>query len=81
MRRLHRHTLIVEAQMFDWPTNRQYRRLRRVDILKTGKAHTPSGGIVSTVNIQTVRPLDMPGFNATAGAKFIRDDSSDSSDH
>ena len=53
----------------------------RVDILKTGKAHTPSGGIGSTVNIQTVRPLDMPGFIATAGAKFIRDDSSDSSDH
>lgn len=32
----------------------------RVDIYKTGKAHTASGGVGSTININTTRPLDMP---------------------
>ena len=50
----------------------------RVDIFKTGKAHTASGGVGSTININTTRPLDMPGFNATVGYKLIQDDSQDS---
>ena len=50
----------------------------RVDIYKTGKAHTASGGVGSTININTTRPLDMPGLNATVGYKLIQDDSQDS---
>ena len=51
--------------------------MSRVDIFKTGKAHTASGGVGSTININTTRP-DMPGFNATVGYKLIQDDSQDS---
>ncbi|MDB2699554.1 TonB-dependent receptor [Alphaproteobacteria bacterium] len=50
----------------------------RVDIYKTGKAHTASGGVGSTININTTRPLDMPGFAATVGVKKIFDESQDS---
>ena len=47
----------------------------RVDIYKTGKAHTASGGVGSTININTTRPLDTPGFAATVGVKAIFDES------
>ena len=47
----------------------------RVDIYKTAKAKTASGGVGSTIDIRTSRPLDAPGFTATVGVKSIQDDS------
>ena len=47
----------------------------RVDIYKTAKATTASGGIGSTIDIRTTRPLDMPGFAATVGVKQVDDKS------
>lgn len=47
----------------------------RVDIFKTAKAKTASGGMGSTIDIRTTRPLDMPGFTATVGVKQVDDTS------
>jgi TonB-dependent receptor len=50
-----------------------------VDIYKTSKASVASGGMGSTINISTSRPLDALGFNATAAVKGIDDQSSEES--
>ncbi len=44
-----------------------------LEVYKTGQAILPSGGIGATVNIRTRRPLDTPGFQASAGAKVMSD--------
>ena len=50
-----------------------------VDIYKTSRSSAASGGMGSTINIRTTRPLDAPGFKATVGAKGVDDKSSDES--
>jgi TonB-dependent receptor len=44
-----------------------------VEIYKTGKAELPSGGLGATVNIKTVRPLDLGDNRLSFGAKAIHD--------
>ena len=46
-----------------------------VEVYKTGLASIPTGGIGSTLNIKTARPLDAPGLRYSAGAKGVYDDS------
>lgn len=46
-----------------------------VQVHKTGRAAIPTGGIGSTINIQTTRPLDAPGMKASFGAKAVMDTS------
>ena len=46
-----------------------------VEVYKTGRATIPSGGIGSTINIRTPRPLDDPGFAGSIGVKGVYDDS------
>ncbi|MEM9840059.1 MAG: TonB-dependent receptor [Pseudomonadota bacterium] len=46
-----------------------------VEIYKTGRADLPTGGIGSTLNIKTARPLDAPGLRFSAGVKGVYDDS------
>jgi TonB-dependent receptor len=53
----------------------------RVDIYKTSKASVASGGMGSTIDIRTTRPLDIPGFAATVGLKSVDDDSTDGAPH
>jgi TonB-dependent receptor len=53
----------------------------RVDIYKTSKGSIASGGMGSTIDIRTTRPLDMPGFNASIGMKSIDDESHDGSEN
>jgi TonB-dependent receptor len=43
--------------------------IQAVEVYKTPRAGLPSGGIGATINIQTARPLDNPGFRAVATAK------------
>ncbi|MDC0147605.1 TonB-dependent receptor [Alphaproteobacteria bacterium] len=50
-----------------------------VDIYKTSRASAASGGMGSTINIRTSRPLDAPGFNATVAVKGINDESTEES--
>ncbi len=46
-----------------------------VEVFKSGRADMPTGGIGATININTTRPLDAPGFRATASASGMYDDS------
>ena len=51
-----------------------------LEVYKTGQAILPSGGIGATVNITTRRPLDTPGFQASAGVKIMNDTSVEAGD-
>lgn len=44
-----------------------------VEVYKSGRANLPTGGIGSTINILTPRPLDRPGFRGTISAKAVID--------
>lgn len=48
-----------------------------VEVYKSSRASTPAGGIGATINIKTARPLDNPGFHASAGVKGVVDTSDD----
>ena len=51
-----------------------------VEVYKTSRADVPTGGIGSTINIRTARPLDNPGTTFTAAASGLHDDSTDAGD-
>ncbi len=44
-----------------------------VEVYKTGKADIASGGIGATIDVNTARPFDNPGLNATVGVKAVSD--------
>lgn len=44
-----------------------------VEVYKSGRASLPTGGIGSTINIVTPRPLDRPGFRGSLAAKGVYD--------
>ena len=46
-----------------------------VEVYKSGQANVPTGGIGSTINIRTTRPLENPGMSFTAAASALRDKS------
>ena len=46
-----------------------------VEVYKTGRATIPSGGIGSSINIRTPRPLNNPGFSGSFAAKGVYDES------
>ena len=49
-----------------------------VEVYKTGQADVPTGGIGSTLNIRTTRPLADPGMKFTAAASGLNDRSTSS---
>ncbi|TWI61891.1 TonB-dependent receptor [Pseudoduganella lurida] len=50
--------------------------ISQIQVYKTSRAETPTGGIGATLNVMTARPLDRPGFQASIGIKGVYDDSS-----
>jgi len=48
-----------------------------VQIYKSGNADVPSGGIGSTINIQTTKPLNNPGLKSVVSMKAVHDTSTD----
>lgn len=44
-----------------------------LQVFKTGRADSPTGGIGATINVMTLRPLDQPGAHFTVGAKAMHD--------
>lgn len=46
-----------------------------VQVYKTGNANVPTGGIGSTINIQTSKPLDAPGLKSVLSLKAVHDTS------
>lgn len=48
-----------------------------VEVYKTSRSATPTGGIGASINIKTTRPLDAPGLHTSIGVKAVNDTSSD----
>ncbi|MGH8174728.1 MAG: TonB-dependent receptor [Steroidobacter sp.] len=48
-----------------------------IEVYKTSRANTPTGGIGATINIKTARPLDTPGLRTSFGVKGVVDTSAD----
>lgn len=48
-----------------------------VEVYKSGQADVPTGGIGSTLNIRTTRPLENRGLNFTAAASGLHDTSTE----
>ena len=48
-----------------------------VEIIKTGSAELPTGGIGSTINVRTTKPLDAPGRKSVVSLKTVHDTSTD----
>lgn len=46
-----------------------------VEVYKSGKADVPTGGIGSTINVKTTRPLESPGLKWTVAASGMIDES------
>lgn len=46
-----------------------------LEVYKSGRATVPSGGIGSTINIRTPRPLDKPGLRGSLSARGVMDTS------
>ena len=51
-----------------------------VEVYKSGQADVPTGGIGSTLNIRTTRPLEAPGMNFTAAVSGLSDQSTERGD-
>lgn len=51
-----------------------------VEVYKTGKANLLTGGIGSTINIQTIRPLDKPGLTASLSGNALMDTTNEEGD-
>lgn len=49
----------------------------QLEVHKTSSASMQSGGIGSTINIKTARPLDMPGFKVAGSVKGVYDENSE----
>ena len=48
-----------------------------IEVYKTSRASSPTGGIGATINIKTARPLDTPGLRGSFGVKGVLDNSND----
>ncbi|HSG96874.1 MAG: TonB-dependent receptor [Gammaproteobacteria bacterium] len=53
--------------------------IRAVEVYKSGRVDIPTGGIGATVNIETARPLDNPGFRSVVSAKAVHETTSSDS--
>lgn len=51
-----------------------------VEVYKSGRATLPTGGIGSTINIKTPRPLDRPGLKGSVAVKGVYDSSRNDGD-
>ncbi|MEP3226829.1 MAG: TonB-dependent receptor [Parasphingorhabdus sp.] len=48
--------------------------IQRAEVFKSSAPNLQSGGIGAVVNVSTARPLDRPGFNATASVAGVYED-------
>jgi len=64
------------SRAFDF-ANLASEAISEIEVYKTSRASTPTGGIGATINIKTARPLDNPGFHANVGLKGVHDTSNE----
>ena len=67
---------IAVGRSFDFG-NLASENIAAVEVYKSGQANVPSGGIGSTINIRTARPLDAPGLSWTVAASGVHDESTE----
>jgi TonB-dependent receptor len=51
--------------------------ISQLQVYKSARAETPTGGIGATINVVTARPLSRPGLQATVGIKGVHDTSAE----
>ena len=69
-------TNAANTRAFDF-ANLASESISAIEVYKTSRAATPTGGIGATINIKTARPLDNPGMHSSFGAKGVIDTSVD----
>jgi TonB-dependent receptor len=62
------------SRAFDF-ANLAAESIAEIEVYKTSRASTPTGGIGATINIKTARPLENPGFWSSVGIKGVHDTS------
>ncbi|HEY5807349.1 MAG TPA: TonB-dependent receptor [Povalibacter sp.] len=69
-------TTASNSRAFDF-ANIASEAISAIEVYKTSRASTPTGGIGATINVKTARPLDSPGLHSSFGVKGVIDTSSD----
>ena len=64
------------SRSFDF-SNLASEGVRGLQVYKTGRAGVASGGIGATINVETIRPLESAGTQASIGVKAVDDTSGD----
>jgi hypothetical protein len=64
------------SRSFDF-SNLASEGVRGLQVYKTGRASVATGGVGATINVETVRPLDSSGTQASLGVKAVDDTSGD----
>ncbi|MES2900483.1 MAG: TonB-dependent receptor [Pseudomonadota bacterium] len=64
----------LNGRAFDF-ANLASEGISQIQVYKSGRAETPTGGIGATINVMTARPLQRPGLQATVGVKGLYDTS------
>jgi len=67
---------ISESRAFDF-ANLASEAVSELQVYKTTRADTPTGGIGGTINVKTSRALNHPGLHASIGVKGVMDESVD----
>lgn len=67
-------TFASNSRSFDF-ANLASEAVSAVEVYKTSRAETSTGGIGASVNIRTTRPLDAPGMKLNLGVKGVMDTS------
>ncbi len=66
----------LNGRAFDF-ANLASEAISQIQVYKTSRAETPTGGIGATLNVMTARPLDRPGMQSSIGIKMVHDTSND----
>lgn len=66
----------LNGRAFDF-ANLASEAISQLQVYKTSRAETATGGIGATVNVMTARPFDRPGLHASVGLKGVYDSSHD----
>jgi TonB-dependent receptor len=67
-------TVASNSRAFDF-ANLASEAIAGIEVYKTSRSDTPTGGIGATINIKTARPLDNPGLHSSLGLKGVIDES------
>lgn len=64
----------LNGRAFDF-ANLASEAISQIQVYKTSRAESPTGGIGATLNVMTARPLDRPGMYSSVGVKAVNDTS------